>query len=192
MNESDDHSDFGGYPPGSTVAMRILTWREVAQSIGSVCMSFQSLEDALISGISYLLKTNDPVIGRIVSAEISFKTKADLVYSLFCYSGPAANDVEKLKSLLSRCFQAEAKRNMIIHSSWSYTDHEPELVLRHKRSSKFKKGYRLSSQEIGAENLDAIAEDLNQCARDVIDFLQECFPDYSHNHFALHMEDRNG
>jgi hypothetical protein len=73
------------YPlPGSTPYINKLAREDSERAIGRICMAFQQLEELVSCLISQLI-SDDVQLGTIVTAELSFRNKLGLLYSLYLY-----------------------------------------------------------------------------------------------------------
>jgi len=88
------------------------------EAIGNVAVSFTDLEDQIALSISFMLKRGER-IGRIVTAELSFKNKLQMFSSLFRVERPNSDRLPMLNDLIGVCKEAEQLRNQVVHSSWA-------------------------------------------------------------------------
>lgn len=121
-------------------------------AIGETVIYFQELDEQLCTAISFLLQRGDEV-GRIVTAELSFKGKVNLIGSLFRQERPESANLGEMRELLAACFQIEERRNQIVHSLWRTA--EPGLT-RSKYTARAKHGLRREESVISVAEIDAI------------------------------------
>jgi hypothetical protein len=113
---TEDDERIGMY--GSKAAGREWNWNHVVHGLGLICIEFQMLETALQAGISELVAIDDPILGTLITAEVSFKGLLDLLFAVFEYEWEGSDRPKQLKPILDRCHAAESKRNQLIHSNW--------------------------------------------------------------------------
>ena len=87
------------------------------EALGAVILNFNELDNQLATSIGYLLQQGDR-IGLIVTAELSYKNKVNLLASLFRECAPKSRNLDRLGEIAKLCFTAEQLRNQAIHSSW--------------------------------------------------------------------------
>src|SRR6266446_4815799 len=95
-----------------------LEWDEVVRGLGSVCMEFQMMESLFKAAIGDLMVKDDPVIGSMITAELSVEGLMDLLYAAWQYRWEGSSNVAVLAKILNRCKKAKEKRNQLVHSEW--------------------------------------------------------------------------
>ena len=120
---------------------------EFDAAIGQITLSFAFLEDSLRNVIGLLLGNEKEVVS-IVTAELSFRNKVDLIGSLVRFRIPTLPDIDDLRDamewfeeLIKLCRRAEELRNKYLHSS--YLENK-----RVKTTSKAKKGLHTIEENV--------------------------------------------
>ena len=141
---------------------------EVTNGLGRVCMEFQKLESVLKWAISELMSKDDPMIGSMITAELSFDRLVDLLYAAWEYrwKGPVSVSQDRaavaktdfdavtetkiagLKKILNRCNQVKDARNRLVHSEWYLDQKDVEGAMRAKMTCRASKGFRIQNQII--------------------------------------------
>lgn len=86
------------------------------KSIGDITVSFALLESQ-VQVLTWSMLNEKQRIGQIITAELSFKNLRALMVSLFIEKhGTEDVHFTKLKELMLRASQVEAKRNQTTHS----------------------------------------------------------------------------
>ena len=144
FKESDYSAEpMNGEPPES-----------IPGAIGEVIVSFESLDDQISTAIGFLLRRGDDV-GRIVTAEVSFKAKVNLLGSLFRLERPKSSWMEQLNELCAACHQIEEHRNRVAHSKWSHAAEWPAMT-RQKWTARAKQGLQHQTEEVQPSRVRAI------------------------------------
>lgn len=108
-------------------------------------------------------------LGQIVTAELSFRQKTDLLGSLYLYWDSSDEKLAELKELLGRVSVAEQKRNTITHSLWA-ADTTEETITRVKPTAKRSPGWKLQLEPMSVQDLDKVADSIAEVAYDVQTF----------------------
>ena len=136
------------------------------KSIGDITVSFALLESQLQTLIGSMLNERQR-IGQIITAELSFKGLKALLVSLYIERhGKDDVDFVQLKELVSRCGQAEEKRNQITHSIWA-AGKDAESIARIKTTAKEKHGIRFQFEDVSSSYLEEFAVEIKILAHDV-------------------------
>lgn len=139
------------------------------QSIGDITVSFALLELALQMLVGSMLNENQKV-GRIISVEMSFRNLRAVMISLFIEKhGKDDQDFPKLKALIKRSSEIEARRNQITHSIWG-AGTEPNAITRIKTTAKEKHGLKFDSENVTANDLANFANEIKVLVRDIDNF----------------------
>jgi hypothetical protein len=160
---------------GSTAWLRKFTWDESARAIGRICMSFQKLEESLSGHIASLV-SKDLQLGIIITAELSFRTKASLLRSVFLYRTDSPEVPGALKRLFARMHSAEQRRNTLLHSYWGRTPDDNETLTRFKYTAKSAKGFVHHIEPLHHEDIDAMADEIGAVTSDLSEYMQSTFP----------------
>jgi hypothetical protein len=109
-------------------------------------------------------------VGDIVTAHLSFKNKADLIYSLFKHKY-GENSCPKLKSILNEIQTLVDARNGYIHSFWSEHPTQIDAAIRSKISARKSKGLQEEKESVSFQTLDKLADDFEQYGQRFSDFM---------------------
>jgi len=148
---------------GCTFRERIGEPNAFDAGIGRIVLCFSDLEEILSNTLLQLLVLI-PRYGRIITSELSFKNKVDMMASLVRQRLPSTRfnvgddpPVETLDELVKILFQAEELHNKIMHASWVRmgNDERWEWV---KLTAKASHGLREQSEEMGPDELLDIAD----------------------------------
>ncbi len=133
------------------------------QAIGDVVVSFALLENALQMLAGSLIAEHQRV-GQIITSELSFSGVRALTKSLYIERHGNDEHSDRLKDVLTIAAQLEGRRNQIVHSIWGgggVTD----TITRMKATSKEKRGFQFSSEDLNAEDIFKIARSIRACAQ---------------------------
>jgi len=151
-------------PSGFTFRERIGEPNAFDAGIGYIALRFSDLEEIVSNALLQLLALI-PRYGKIVTSELSFKNKVDMMASLVRQRLPStrfnvADDppVEVLDEMVKILFQAEELHNRIIHSSWVVTNLKDDRWTRVKHTAKASHELREQSEEMGPDELLDIAD----------------------------------
>lgn len=141
---------------GEAFEERIGAPEQFDASLGNIVEGFSFLERTLSNVIILLLGVTNE-IGDIITAELSYRNKLNLLSSLFQHKlteyKKVHSDVEtQFKELLSLCNKAEGLRNQIIHSNYVANQ------FRIKITAKAKKGLVKNIEKITPDRLLDIAD----------------------------------
>jgi hypothetical protein len=111
--------------------------------LGEIVIAFGNLELVLETSIWHLLKVEDDAEGflmvQALTADMSFAGKVHALGSMFRQRQLAEAEPE-LKELIKDLFAAEAERNQLFHSAWSYSDVFEGDLMRMKASVRARRG----------------------------------------------------
>ena len=132
--------------------------------IGRIVLNFSELECQISNGIITCLEL-DAERGRIVTSELSFKSKVHILSSLVKYLVPkwkfnvGNNDaLECWTKIEKQCFRAEEKRNQIMHSEWSGPYLKDLKADRIKYTAKARSGLKKQVESINSGDMLDIAD----------------------------------
>jgi hypothetical protein len=148
-------------------------WDEVVYGLGSVSMEFQMMESVLKAAISDLVAKDDPVMGSIITAELSFEGLMDLLYAAWEYRWEGSSKVAGLEKILNRCAKAKAKRNQLVHSEWYRVSKDGEGAFRVKMSHRSRKGFRVKNEKITPAIMNEVADELCSCRQELAKFIYD-------------------
>ncbi len=126
----------------------------LAKALGETVVWFEELDEQLCTSISFLLHSGDDV-GRIVTAELSFRAKVDLFSSLFRGLRPGSDNLSAVRDFCAACAQIEAKRNQVMHSKWRH-QMDGSGVTRLKYTARAKHGLRKQEELLALNQVEAI------------------------------------
>jgi hypothetical protein len=133
--------------------------------IGDITVSFALLELTIQSLAGSMLQEHQR-IGQIITAELSFQKLRALVTSLYRDRHGEDADFKTLRELMKRAAQLEGERNQITHSIWAAGD-SSETVTRIKTTAKEKRGIQFDFQNVSADDLGAVADEIKTLAEDI-------------------------
>jgi hypothetical protein len=163
------------YPlPGSTPWYNKRAREESERGIGRICMAFQRLEELVSDQIGRLI-SDDPQLGSIITAELSFRSRLGLLCSLYLYRLHLAERPETLKTLLAKLYLAEERRNTILHSYWVKSP-VCGMLTRYKYTAKFGKGFVHHTEDLEPQHIEAIATEIWSVAEDFVSHFEATFP----------------
>lgn len=106
-------------------------------------------------------------LGQIVTAELSFRQKINLLSSIYKDKITNSNELAELDLVLKRAAQAEEKRNTLVHSVWTtYVDTETDTVARIKAVAK-RKGLKVEIKSVSLKDLESVADNITNVAYDI-------------------------
>lgn len=152
---------------------------EIHSVIGRIVVDFNHLEENVSLAIIKLINT-DKNVGLIITSELSFRNKLNLLGSLFNkkkdthhFNSFFQNIEEGFNELLKACYRCEEFRNKYLHSNF-YVEHNSEIEFRRvKKTSKAKKGLSEQNEIIDSGFLLDIADYTYGIAEDVEDFFYD-------------------
>lgn len=157
-------------------ASRIGRPREFDAAIGLITLAFSELEDA-IRNVVLLLSGRDRKAAHIMTAQLSFRQKLDVLASLMKLRVEAvAEEKERLvieghsAEIMSMCQKAEELRNTYIHSSYADRGRRDKRVFRAKFSARAKRGFKISLEKLDTSLLLDVSDYL-MCAANEVEFI---------------------
>src|SRR5690349_18336973 len=144
--------------------------------IGMITANFAILENALSNAIIFLLEL-DVRDGKIMTVELSFRHKVNLIDSLYRERITDQALLDKLKEILRSTGQVEERRNQITHSIWGY-DPDADEVIRMKRTAK-RGGLKEQGEVMTVDQLKNVADEIDLAERYFTRFLNESFPEWN-------------
>jgi hypothetical protein len=133
--------------------------------IGDITVSFALLESVIQILVGSLIKEHQR-IGQIITAELSFKNLRALLISLYLERHGEDEDFNKLRELMKRAAEIEAKRNQITHSIWG-AGKDADTITRIKTTAKERHGIRFQFEGVTSEALGIVANEIRQLADDI-------------------------
>jgi hypothetical protein len=132
--------------------------------IGDITVSFALLESTIQSFVGSLIREHQR-IGQIITAELSFSNLRALLISLYLERHGEDEDSKILRSHIKHAAELEGKRNQITHSIWG-AGKDADHITRIKTTAKEKHGIRFHFEDVSAEALKAVADDIKNLAED--------------------------
>jgi len=164
------------HPSGYTFRERIGEPNAFDAGIGNIAIWFSELEEIVSKTLLQLLVLI-PRYGRIVTSELSFKNKVDMMASLVRQRLPSTRfnvgddpPVEVLDELVKILFQAEELHNRIMHSTWVVARLEDDRWTRVELTDKARHGLRKQSEEMGPDELLDISDFIINVGQNVQEF----------------------
>lgn len=161
------YQDFFNDP--ATFAERVGDPIEFNDAMGRVTLAFSFLEE-MLSVLAALFLGQDWKVVQVITAEMSFKQKVNLVSSLYKlkyadFVLEPDHDVAKevLSELITLCFGAEQLRNQIVHSSYVGTT-------RVKTTAKSKRGLSHVVESLDANKVLDVADHIVSVGMGVQEF----------------------
>jgi hypothetical protein len=136
------------------------------RAIGRISVNFSDVE-AWAGFFIWQLVGPDQLVGQIVTAEMSFSRKLDLLSSLFRHRFKDETLREKLSKLVGRLANLEQRRNTTLHSSWLHQSIDRTEATRLKITAKRKKGLQQAKQVIKPAELDALADEMAKAVAEI-------------------------
>lgn len=144
---------------GETFAERIGDPTEIDAAMGKIALAYSMLEDA-IRELIHLFAETDATVATLITAELSFRQRLDLVGSLARYRlGPAPDPeaTERLSEILQVCRRASELRNTYMHSSYTHEN-------RTKTTAKGSQGLRVRTERVDPALLLDVADFISETA----------------------------
>lgn len=142
---------------GQSFEERVGAPDEFDAAIGKIALGFSYLEDTARNVVIMLMGT-DRTVGLIMTVELSFRVKLNLLASLVQHRLPnlispedSSEVEERYKELLVLCWRAEEFRNTYLHSSYAGRE-------RAKISAKSKHGLRVHVEPVDSSLLLDVAD----------------------------------
>ena len=131
---------------------------ELSSCIGLIAISFQELDDAMSKCIWKILHFAED-LGNILTAELSFKNKVNLLASLiYRFKNERKlnlfpeHEHEYIVELIKSIFKCEELRNKVMHSTFLISRINKKNI-RQKKTSRAKKGLIIINEEVNIHNL---------------------------------------
>lgn len=126
------------------------------RALGRVVVNFNAVEHWLATWTGQLIVW-DPIIGEIVTAEMSFKNLLALFSSLCKYRVRDESLLQEVKNAVALLAQAEQQRNELVHCCWlERKPGEPHKT--RKTTAKQKKGHHTQFKDVSVQDVNALAD----------------------------------
>lgn len=130
-------------------AVRINIDDAILAEIGKIVVVFSYIEDSLAEIIARIFMVGGCTheIGRIITAELSFKQRVSTLDSLLLKLGKETNCIAEFNRIKPLLTQAEEARNIVVHSVWAKPcpANSPYTVVRIKTTARQKVGLRVDT-----------------------------------------------
>lgn len=136
-------------------------------------MAFQGLEE-ILSRLIGLLISEDALLGKIITAELSFRNKLGLLHSLYLYRAAVQKTPASFKTLLGRLHRVEERRNMILHSNWIKSPFCGVLT-RYKYTAKPGKGFVHHTEDFQPDQIETIVTEIQSVGDDLLAHFNDSF-----------------
>lgn len=191
MKEKEEKFKFSSYKKevfdfnrsDSSYEQRVGKPDELSSVIGLILIGFQRLEDMLSAFIIEMLDVDIPM-GKIVVSELSFTNKVNLFSSLFHllknerhFNYGSFDKDEYLKELVKAILKCQVFRNQVVHSSFLKNFKTQSKIVKHKMTSKSKRGLVELHSEVDIPLLFDIYDYLISISVEVEEFFIDFNPD---------------
>ena len=145
--------------------------------LGDITVSFAML-DVQIQFLAWVLLgvVERQNLGNIMTSELSFGARCDLVLNLYREQFGLVDEFEELRVLIKRARALEKERNRITHSFWapsfSNTDGSrvEDVARRIKVSARSKRGLAWDEETVDEQRLVGVADAFKQLAGEIMNF----------------------
>ena len=121
----------------------------------------------VMSTPSALEKVPGMRLGQIVTAELSFRQKIDLLSSIYRDKPNNSTKLAELDRVLARVAQAEQKRNIVVHSVWTAHEVKATVATIKSTAKRRSKGLKLEIKNMSVEDLEDVAKYIANVAYEV-------------------------
>ena len=142
---------------------------EILKALGTLSVNYSDIEAWLTIFIEGLINTEDRKIPEIVTAELSIRSKIELLMSLFRNAEKNDKKIADLEALLSKIKRVNTRRNILVHSTWHVDEFEAQ---RWKNTAKFEIGFDREKKDVSLRDIEIVIEDIIKYSRELRDF---CF-----------------
>ena len=143
-------------------------YKKTVEGLGLICAEFQRLESILKLAIPILIDPNDLRLGRIITAELSFRATLDLLYAIYDYRSEDQKELDELQEYLGECTKVEQRRNQVIHSRWIMDIDAGKGAIRIKHTAKNRKAFRSQRETLLPADMEELAKDIRAVAEKLI------------------------
>lgn len=140
--------------------------QDFLNAVGKVTVQFSKLESELSGFIVLLLDHEDPDVGNIVTAELSFKQLIQLLMSLFRHRISDPTKTSTMLKLLKKCRGLELERNRVVHSYWTASA-AFDVARRRKFTAKFKRGYNREFKSVPIREIRKLASEIQDATSEI-------------------------
>jgi len=145
---------------------------EHLKQLGRLVVNFSSLEIHMAFIVWNMIST-DQNIGKAITSNMSFSALNNLFGSLSEIHFKEENLKSDAQTIISKMGELNEKRNQVIHSFWGTNEDNPEIVTRIKFKPKGIKGLSIQEEQIGAEKIKILADDIKEGSQLLIQFINK-------------------
>lgn len=127
--------------------------------------------ESRLSSFIWSLIGPDQYVGQMITAEMSFSRKLDLLSSLFQYRCMDTQQHNLIKKLVTRLSNVEQERNTVQHSLWIRQSNNPSEALRLKITAKRKHGLKHAKEVITSQPLELFEKELQETVSALASFM---------------------
>ena len=106
--------------------------------------------------------------GLLLTANLSFRAKADLLLTFANEKAFSDDENDKLKKLVRKAERLYGKRNMVAHSGWFPTDNP---LVANVRGVRTRGKLVVTDDEVSTDDLQAVADDIHALGFAFLDFM---------------------
>lgn len=145
---------------------------QCATALGEMSMAFQELENRLLE-LFAAITNKDPMVGLIIGSQLSFGKLCNTTEALCRHWTKDKEITEEISSIVKKCSELEAQRNIYIHSYYASASFGEglEVFARSKHKIKRGKGFSSDCDSHDPEKLHNLAFDMESEVRRIKDFL---------------------
>lgn len=143
---------------------------EFTSSVGKLTLNFAHLEFMFSMFAGMHMNTGYP-FNELVLSELSFRQLMNVSVGLHELIEPNKSERDRFREIVKRATSLEQERNTITHSFYGQTN--KNTIVRHKNVTRIKGGYRQQRQEITANNILAIASEIEELSFVLGEFIYE-------------------
>lgn len=138
---------------------------EFTSSVGKLTLNFAHLEFMFSLFAGMHMNTGYP-FNELVLSELSFRQLMNVSVGLHELLESDKMKRDRFKQIVKRATSLEQERNTITHSFYGM-ETKTKTIVRHKNVTRIKGGYRQQRQEITANNILVIANEIEQLSLDL-------------------------
>jgi hypothetical protein len=144
---------------------------ELFQWLGKMTANFSTLEGFTQIFLASLI-SDDPVIGRTVTADLGLRSMIPVLRSLYQYRVKDKKKIDRLRALLVKIHSLEEDRNRMVHSKWAL-DPAINQMVRSKATVRSKKGFEVEAQVVHHAQLKRLSNQIAYAAMELDDIRLE-------------------
>ena len=156
-------------------SVALTSWVQAMQQLGEYVVGFQELEATMNSCISALV-SRDKHVGQVLTAQMSFRSKLDVLVSLLLYRLGTTRLPASLADVIKEIGDCEQRRNTLVHSLWDIHLKDPEFVKRVKVRCSRRSGLARSEELVLPDDLYDEARSFENIAERLSEEIEEHLP----------------